>query len=304
MYISIRLRPGAGPLLSCVCQQGLLRVLAPSFVCQACPDGTFSGQNATVCAECASGLYSTAISSACTLCAAGTYQPSPRQSACALCPPGSLSVQGSPSCYPCPAPLYCTGGGQYAQCPLGTYSASTGLQDLTDCQPCPADAFCQTSGELELCPAHTSAAQGSVTKLSCICDVGYQCTYTKAVRVNVTLPLTQEQFQFVREQFIQAVAAAAGVDPSLVSIVGLSLLAPPANQTTRRVLGLPAPLWRITHPHPSGLEILVQAHVDGVERIPTHRIRRTLLLRGLRARRTRVRQAHTIRTRPTITAYT
>ena len=289
---------GAGPLLSCVCQQGLLRLLAPAFVCQACPDGTFSLQNATVCAECASGLYSTAISSSCTFCASGTYQPSPRQSACILCAPGSLSEQAAPACYPCPAPLYCMGGGHYAPCPLGTYSSALSLQDLTDCLPCPANAFCQTSGDLEQCPAHTSSAQGSVTKLSCLCDVGYQCTYSKAVRVNVTLPLTQAQFDLVRDQFIQAVAAAAGVDPALVSIVGLSLLAPPANQTRRRALEAPpAPRWPLPHSQRPAQYLLVQGHVEGVEHIPVPRLRRGLLLRGLRAGRTRVRQAHVIHAR-------
>lgn len=278
-----------------MCQQGLLRQLAPAFVCQACPNGTYSLQNATLCSECASGLYSTAISSTCTLCAAGTYQPSSRQSACILCAPGSLSDAGSSLCQPCPAPLYCTGGGQYAQCPLGTYSSAQGLASLAQCPPCPTNAFCQSSGDLEFCPDHTSSAQGSVTKLSCICNVGYQCTYTKAVRVNVTLPLTQAQFQLVQAQFLQAVATAAGVDPAQVSIVGLSLLAP-ANQTHRRVLGSQTQLWPLPpHAQTTPYDLLVQAHVQGVEHIPLPRLRRGLLLRGLRARRTRIRQAHDIR---------
>jgi hypothetical protein len=188
------------------------------------------------------------------------------------------------------------GGGHYAQCPLGTFSSSTGLQALAECPPCPANAFCQTSGDFEPCPAHTSSAQGSVTKLSCICNVGYQCTYSKAVRVNVTLPLTQAQFDLVREQFLQAVAAAAGVDPAMVSIVGLSLVTPPANETRRRALEAPpAPVWAFQHAARPGHYLLVQAHVEGVEHIPTPRLRRGLLLRGLRARKTRVRQAHDIR---------
>lgn len=275
-----------------------MRQLDPTFLCQPCPFGTYSLENATICSECVSGLYSTAISSACTLCSAGTYQPAPRQSACLLCPPGSISDWGSSFCPACPAPLYCTGGGQYAQCPLGTYSSTTGLSSLSSCPPCPANAFCQTSGDFEPCPEHTSSAQGSVTKLSCICDVGYQCTYSKAVRVNVTLPLTQAQFDLVRDQFLQAVAAAAGVDVAQVSIVGLSLLSP-ANQTHRRVLGASsASAWPLLTNPDTAYDLLVQVHVLGVEHIPVPRLRRRLLLRGLRARRTRVRQAHAIHASP------
>jgi hypothetical protein len=132
-----------------------------------------------------------------------------------------------------------------------------------------------------------------VTKLSCICNVGYQCTYSKAVRVNVTLPLTQAQFDLVRDQFIQAVAAAAGVDPAQVSIVGLSLLSP-ANQTHRRTLGTSAPSWPVLSQPDAPYDLLVQVHVRGVEHIPAPRLRRGLLLRGMRARHTRVRQAHDI----------
>ena len=191
---------------------------------------------------------------------------------------------------PCPAPLYCVGGNQYAACPLGTFSAVAGLSALTDCPPCPANSFCQTSGDIEPCPAHTSAVAGSVSKLSCLCDPGYQCTYSKAVRVNVTLPLTQAQFDLVRAQFLQAIAAAAGVDQGQVSIIGQTVLNPPPPQNRTRRMALA--IWAASPQ--GGHELLVEAHVAGVEHLPLHRVRRRLLLRGLRARHARVRQVHAL----------
>ena len=130
---------------------------------------------------------------------------------------------------------------------------------------------------------------GSVSKLSCLCDPGYQCTYSKAVRVNITLPLTQSQFELVRAQFLQAIAAAAGVDASQVSILGQTTLAAPQvqNQTVRRRTAL----WDSgpVNPH---YELLVEVHISGVKHVGVHRLRRGLLLRGMHAKHAEVRQAH------------
>ena len=43
-----------------------------------------------------------------------------------------------------------------------------------------------------------------------------------------------------------------------------------------------------------GHELLVEEHVAGVEHLPLDRVRRGLLLRGLRARYARVQQVHTL----------
>jgi hypothetical protein len=288
-YFSVSL--GGGDISGCLCQAGYLRQLNPFFVCYPCQGGTYSGINATACAQCPVGQYSSAASTACLQCAAGTYQPNPGGDHCLACQAGTLSDAGSQACQACPAPLYCQGAGQYAPCPLGTYSAATGLQSVTDCPFCPANSFCQTSGDIEACPDHTSSIPGSVSKLSCLCNPGWVCTYTRGVRVNVTLPLTTSQFALVRDQFLQAIAIAAGVDVSQVSIVGLVLLGPPGqsqNQTRRRALWDSAPYTPVDE------YLLVSTHVHGIERLPAHRIKRRLRIHGLRASHTSVRQAHSV----------
>lgn len=299
-YFSVS--PGGGDLAGCLCQAGYLRQLAPFFVCYPCRGGTYSGLNDTACAPCAAGQYSADAATACVQCARGAYQPNPGADQCLACPAGTLSDAGSAGCQACPAPLYCQGAGQYAPCPLGTYSAAVGLQSVVDCPFCPANSFCQTSGDIEACPAHTTSIPGSVSKLSCKCNPGWICTYTKGVRVNVTLPLTQAQFALVRDQFLQAIAAAAGVDVSQVSIVGMFQLASPAqNQTRRRALADDAGTgWGGLNPvgtgwgapNPDGL--LVMAHAHGAEHISPHRLRRGLRVRGLRIRHANVRQAHAV----------
>ena len=281
-YYSVSL--GGGDISGCLCSAGYLRQLAPFFVCYPCQAGTYSDINATACLQCGAGSYSGASASGCLQCGTGTYQPNPGGDRCLACQAGTLSDPGSPVCQACPAPLYCEGGGRYAFCPLGTFSMSTGLQSVTDCPVCPANSFCQTSSDIEACPPHTSSVSGSVSKLSCRCNPGYTCTYTKAVRVNITLPLTQAQFELVRAQFLQAVADAAGVLVSQVSVIGLSLLTP-QNATRRRIL------WD----GPADVEI--ETHVDGVELVQPQRIRQRLLLHGLHARRTRIRQAHSVHAR-------
>ena len=188
-YFSISL--GGATLTGCLCEAGYLRQLIPFFVCYPCPTGTFSIVNATACASCDPGFYSLSAATTCDTCPAGTYQALPASASCEPCPPGYLADAGSTVCQACPPPLYCAGDGQFAECPLGTYSDLYGLQAITDCPICPANSFCVTSSQIEACPDHTSSPQGSESILGCQCNPGYVCTYTKAVRVNITLPLTQ-----------------------------------------------------------------------------------------------------------------
>lgn len=277
---------GGGDLSGCLCEAGYLRQLAPFFVCYPCQAGGYSSFNATACIPCDVGTYSAASATACTQCGTGTYQPNTGGDRCLACQAGTLSDPGSRMCQACPAPLYCEGSGRYAYCPLGTYSISTGLQSVADCPVCPANSFCQTSGDIESCPPHTSSVTGSVSKLGCRCNPGYTCTYNRAVRVNITLPLTQAQFELVRGQFLQAVADAAGVSVSQVSITGMSLLAPPQNATRRRILA-----------SESFTGLHIEAHVEGVEQIAPRRLRQHLLSHGIHARHTRTRQAHTVHAR-------
>ena len=68
--------------------------------------------------------------------------------------------------------------------------------------------------------------------LNCTCDEGYECVYRRAVRVVVHLPYTVSQFTAMQGQFIQAVADAAGVSPSQVTIVAVR----PRGSARRRLL--------------------------------------------------------------------
>ena len=273
-YYSVSL--GGGGLSQCVCQAGYVAAYDPSFVCVTCPNGMYSLINASACVNCGPGSYSVSPAGQCVGCARGSYQPSSGLGSCLPCPIGTLSDPGAPECSACPAPMYCIGGGQYSPCPLGTFSNLLGLQSADQCPICPVNSFCQTSGEIEPCPAHTTSSAGSTSKLNCLCNPGYVCTYKKAVRVNVTLPLTQAQFALIRDQFLQSVANAAGVDVSQVSIIGLTLLNP-----NRRLLD------------ESGDMLIVHVHVEGSDHLHAlaPRLRR---ITGIHRVRTRTRTAHRI----------
>lgn len=299
-YFSVSL--GGGDISGCLCSAGYLRQLVPFFLCYPCAAGTYSGINSTTCLPCGAGTYSPLAASGCVQCVTGTYQPNQGSDRCLPCQAGTLSDPGSQVCQACPAPLYCEGGGRYAACPLGTYSVGTGLRDAADCPVCPANRFCQTSGEIEACPPHTSSFTGSVSKLNCRCNPGFTCTYTKAVRVNITLPLTQAQFELVRGQFLQAVADAAGVLVSQVTVLGLSLLTPP-NATRRRLFGTHLITKEareiLAEAHVITAEvhgITVEAHVQGAEQLGSHGIREHMMRHGIHIHDTCVRHVHSVHT--------
>jgi len=114
------------------------------------------------------------------------------------------------------------GGASVYPCPQGTYTNRTGLSSLVQCLLCPADFYCNTPREIEACPQYTHSQEGSTTVLECVCEPGYVCTYQKQLHATVTLPVTQAEFELIRQEFINTMAAAAGVDPSNVRIVGLT----------------------------------------------------------------------------------
>jgi hypothetical protein len=74
----------------------------------------------------------------------------------------------------------------------------------------------------DICPLHTTSSAGSYSRVNCLCDPGYQCTYYKQIQAVVTLNATLWEFNNdingVRTAFIAAMAAAAGVHPSYVTI--------------------------------------------------------------------------------------
>ena len=77
---------------------------AQTYMCQACPAGTYSGGGtATSCTPCSTGTYSNGGASSCTQCNPGTYSGS-RASQCSPCPSGKYNnSRGSGSCQNCGA---------------------------------------------------------------------------------------------------------------------------------------------------------------------------------------------------------
>jgi hypothetical protein len=106
----------------------------------------------------------------------------------------------------------------------------------SNCPLCEANFYCRTSTLKDVCPLHTTSSAGSYSRVNCICDPGYQCTYYKQIQAIVTLNATMWEFQNnvngVRTAFIAAMAAAAGVQPSQVTINDV------LAQTGRRLLAL------------------------------------------------------------------
>lgn len=162
----------------------------PYLSCPNCSAGTYSLAGNTACTDCGYGYYSAAVSSVCTVCPVGTKCNSTTTS----------------------APV---------SCGLGNYQGSTGQ---SFCSTCPLDQYCgsQTTSVPISCPAHTTASAGSYTLLQCRCVQGYVCSYTKRITTVVTLNTTLSRFNSdyggVKTAFINAVASAAGVPSSQVTI--------------------------------------------------------------------------------------
>jgi hypothetical protein len=58
--------------------------------------------------------------------------------------------------------------------------------------------------------------------LQCECDYGFDCTYTKAIRGKVVLPVDPEVFDdSMQQSLIQAIADSAGVSPDRVRIISV-----------------------------------------------------------------------------------
>jgi len=80
----------------------------------------------------------------------------------------------------CPIGKYCpTGTETPIDCPVGTYSMSTGLGLLGDCYTCPAGFFCDTLGLTDytskICPAGYYCPNGSTSSTTNQCPIGYMC---------------------------------------------------------------------------------------------------------------------------------
>ena len=64
---------------------------------------------------------------------------------------------------------------------------------------------------MEQCPPNTHSVSGSSSILECVCDDGFDCSYTNSVKGKVVLPVAPEDFDSVMQaNFVQAIAEAAG----------------------------------------------------------------------------------------------
>ena len=199
-----------------------------------------------MCGLCPASHYSeTAGSSSCTPCQNGFYA-EPGSTACSPCPSGTYSndpIAYESQCTPCPAGYFCPGGlvgpvDQILQCPFGTYQGAAMATNESQCAPCPSLYYCPTPAILTPCPLGTTSAERSTSQLQCMCRLGYTCVYKKLIQAVVTLYMSQDQFKApnTTNAFLEAVAAAAGVDISDVNIVSVLQLGPDNPATNRRLL--------------------------------------------------------------------
>ena len=169
--------------------------------CLACPSGSFCRQGSTAPTPCGVGTFmGSAGASACASASAGYFVSTTGATAQTACAAGSyVSVVGASTC------LLCTAGTNDA--------VTTGR--TTACPLCAANAYCPNGTYAPSCPANTKSSQGATSAISCVCQAGYACSYTKRISATVTLNTTQANFNGdiggVKSSFLAAIAAAAGV---------------------------------------------------------------------------------------------
>ena len=197
-----------------------------------CPITTYrASEGATSlpdCLPCPAGLYCPTETTTPVPCAAGSYRGTPSagsQGDCPICPAGSYCPIQTITPIKCRAGTHrdTPGATQLSNCLLcqpGTYSLVVGR--TTNCPLCDPNFYCRTSTSKDICPLHTTSSAGSYSRVNCLCEPGYQCTYYKQIQAVVTLNATLWEFNNdingVRTAFIAAMAAAAGVHPSYVTI--------------------------------------------------------------------------------------
>ena len=212
-----------------------------------CPPGTYNmlegARNLTVdCLTCQKGAYCPVASTYPTQCKPGTYSNTAGNddaSDCVTCPAGAYCALGSTSPSLCHPGYHrdTPGATHLANCLLclpGTYSLDSGR--TSNCPICPANQYCRTSTIKETCPMHTTAPAGSYSRLNCVCDPGYSCSYYKQIQAIVTLNTTLSDFNGnvgnIKSMFVSAMAAAANVTSNFVVINGV------ASRVGRRLLSV------------------------------------------------------------------
>ncbi len=162
-----------------------------------CPAGKFCVDSTQT--DCPAGFYCPAGSLEAFRCQPGTYQDATGQSACVQCDAGSYCYwndddgDGDPMTLAgteittkldCPAGYYCPSGTAFYghfPCPIGTFSASTSLQDETSCTQCTAGSYCDRVG---LSAVAGACADGYVCSIgtteaaprNSFCPQNYYCT--------------------------------------------------------------------------------------------------------------------------------
>lgn len=221
--------------------------------CPPCPAGTASGEFGLTtqggCSACPAGRFSPAGSTACRQCAGWSFSSAERAGACTNCSLGFFAAAGATVCTACPSKyyslvplvdssgckicdpgMYCVGPAlallnnvpQRQSCPLGTFNADKGMEALAQCTECPANHFCPSPTLKGQCPPGTVSNASSTSQLSCVCQTGFTCSYTKVVNAVVTLKMSAAAFsqnEIVQSEFKKAVAKAAKTTPDKVTIV-------------------------------------------------------------------------------------
>ena len=126
-----------------------------------CPPGSISSRQI----EAPLGSYSGTGASNYSLCLPGFYQPMFAQSDCLQCPNGYYCPDSGMSTYEhtiCPYGNYCPVESSVPfRCPIGTFSASTGLFMESQCSDCTPGYYCNSTG---------------LSEVTGPCDAGYYCT--------------------------------------------------------------------------------------------------------------------------------
>lgn len=132
-----------------------------------------------------------------TPCASGTYQPLPEQGECLDCPAGkycdqneaidelqsgaNASSHGVVTPKDCLAGFYCPNGTETARqypCPVGTYSNTTNLENVTECRLCPQGFYCEAENITEPtgeCSPGYYCVLGATTPTPSLSDEGGPC---------------------------------------------------------------------------------------------------------------------------------
>ena len=216
-----------------------------------CPMGSFSVNGGNIgpqqCTTCPYGNLCPGGSNV-SSCAEGTYSNTTglrEQAQCMACPMGSFcpgavcnDLTGA-GCSVNPNTGVCTGSlcdasNNMQTCPPGSYSPFSGLVRASDCPLCVNGFYCPNPLTQIACPDTTWSQPGANDLSSCVCMPGYRCIITKIVHAQVILNMQYSAFSgsaVLQSKYIAAIAAAAGVSTSQVSIQGIfTYTAPPSGR--------------------------------------------------------------------------